>query len=41
MQMLFLKKEDIDFVEVDELDETKRGINGLGSTGKLKKKLKK
>ena len=39
--MLFLKKEDIDFVEVDELDETERGVNGLGSTGKFKKKWKK
>ena len=36
-QMLFLKEEDVDFIEVDELDETERGVNGFGSTGKLKK----
>ena len=40
-QMLFLKEEDVDFIEVDELDETERGVNGFGSTGKLKKKWKK
>ena len=32
--MLFLKKEDADFVEVEELDETERSVNGFGSTGK-------
>ena len=31
--MMFVKKEEADFVEVDELDETERGINGFGSTG--------
>ena len=40
-QMLFLKKEDIDFLEADELDETERGVNGLDSTGKFKKKIEK
>ena len=30
---MFVKKEEADFVEVDELDETERGINGFGSTG--------
>ena len=33
-QMIFLKKEDVDFVEVEELDETEWGVNGFGSTGK-------
>ena len=32
--MLLLKQEHVDFVEVDELDETKRGVNGFGSTVK-------
>ena len=32
-QMMFVKKEEVGFVEVDELDETERGINGFGSTG--------
>ena len=36
-QMMFLKKEKVDFVEVDELDETEQGINGFGSTGVQKK----
>ena len=33
-QMLFLKKEEVKFVEVDEPDETERGVKGFGSTGK-------
>lgn len=32
--MLFLREEDADFVEVDELDETERKATGFGSTGK-------
>ena len=36
-QMTFVKKEEVDFVKVGELDETERGINGFGSTGVLKK----
>lgn len=32
-QLIFLPYFDIDFVEVDELEETKRGDNGFGSTG--------
>ena len=36
-QMMFLKKEKVDFVEVDELDETEQGINGFSSTGVQKK----
>ena len=36
-QILFLREEDADFVEVDELDETERKATGFGSTGKLKK----
>ena len=36
-QMMFLKKVKVDFVEVDELDETEQGINGFGSTGVQKK----
>ena len=32
--MLFLREEDADFVEVDELDETEREATGFGSTGK-------
>ena len=30
-QMLFLKK-DVDFVQVDDFDESERGVNGFGST---------
>ena len=33
-QMLFLRKEEAEFVEVDELDKTERGVKGFGSTGK-------
>ena len=36
-QMLFLKREETEFVEVDELDKTKCGVKGFGSTGKWKK----
>ena len=32
--MLLLKQEHVDFVKVDELDETERGVNGFGSTVK-------
>ena len=32
--MLLLKQEHVDFVEVDELDETELGVNGFGSTVK-------
>ena len=34
VQMLFLRKEEAEFVEVDELDKTERGVKGFGSTGK-------
>ena len=33
-QALFLRKEEAEFVEVDELDKTERGVKGFGSTGK-------
>ena len=33
-QMLFLKKEEIEFIEVNEFDKTEGGIKGFGSTGK-------
>lgn len=33
-QMIIQKKETVDFEEVDELSETKRGSDGFGSTGK-------
>ena len=33
-QMLFLKREETEFVEVDEFDKTERGVKGFGSTGK-------
>ena len=33
-QMLFLRKEEAEFVEIDELDKTERGVKGFGSTGK-------
>ncbi len=33
-QLVFLPYQDIDFVEVDHLDITKRGDGGFGSTGK-------
>jgi dUTP pyrophosphatase len=33
-QMLIQKKERVDFEEVKELSDTKRGIGGFGSTGK-------
>lgn len=33
-QIVILPYPEIDFVEVDELSDTKRGINGYGSTGK-------
>ena len=33
-QMLFLKKEEAEFIEVDELDKTELGVKGFGSTGK-------
>lgn len=39
-QMLFLKKEEVKFGEVDERDETERGVKGFGSTGKQIKKKK-
>ena len=32
-QLVIQKHENIDFNEVDELDETERGIDGFGSTG--------
>ena len=37
-QSLFLKPEEIKFVEVEEIDKTERGDNGFGSTGKYIKK---
>lgn len=34
-QIIFFKKEDVDFVEVDEFDvKSYRGIKGFGSIGK-------
>ena len=33
-QAVFLRLPDVDLVETDELKQTKRGDNGLGSTGK-------
>ena len=33
-QMLFLRKEEAEFVKVDELDRTECGVKGFGSTGK-------
>ena len=33
-QMLFLRKEKAEFVEVDELDKTERSVKGFSSTGK-------
>lgn len=33
-QIILQKRYDMDFVEVDELDETERGAGGFGSTGK-------
>ena len=33
-QMVFIKVEHVEFVEVDTLDETERGEGGFGSTGK-------
>ena len=33
-QMLFLRQEEAEFVEVDELDKTDRSVKGFGSTGK-------
>ena len=33
-QMLFFRKEEAEFVEVDELDKTELGVKGFGSTGK-------
>ena len=33
-KMHFLKKEEIEFIEVNELDKTEGGIKGFGSTGK-------
>ena len=35
-QMHFLKKEEIEFVEVNELDKTEQGTKGFGSTCKWK-----
>lgn len=32
-QLIFLPYQDINFIEVDELDETGRGTGGFGSTG--------
>ena len=32
--MMLLKREEVEFGEVDELDKTERGIKGFGSTGK-------
>ena len=34
VQVLFIKKEDVEFEEVNEFDQTERGTNGFGSTGK-------
>ena len=36
-QVLFVKKEETEFKEVSEFDETKRGCKGSGSSGKKKK----
>ena len=33
-QIILQKRYDMDFEEVDELDETERGTGGFGSTGK-------
>ena len=33
-QMLFLRKEKAEFVEVDELDKTEHGVKSFGSTVK-------
>ncbi len=33
-QMVIAKHENADFVEVEELDETERGVGGFGHTGK-------
>lgn len=33
-QIMFIKREDVDFIEVDELTETSRGSGGYGSSGK-------
>jgi dUTP pyrophosphatase len=33
-QLVIAKHERVEFVEVDELDETERGVGGFGSTGK-------
>ena len=33
-QILFLKQEEAEFVEVDELDKTEYGAKGFGFTGK-------
>ena len=32
--MLFLRKEDVEFTDVDELDDTERGFDGFGYAGK-------
>ena len=34
VQVLFIKKEDVEFEEVNEFDQTERGTIGFGSTGK-------
>ena len=34
VQMLFLRKEDVEFTDVDELDDTERGFDGFGYAGK-------
>ena len=36
-EIFFLRKEDVKFEEVKELDHTERGVGGFGSTGKQKK----
>ena len=33
-QILFQKIEDFDLVEVDDLDDSQRGVGGFGSSGK-------
>lgn len=36
-RFFFLRKQDVKFEEVKELDHTERGVGGFGSTGKPKK----
>lgn len=33
-QVMFIKREDVDFIEVEKLSETSRGLGGYGSSGK-------